>query len=201
MDQIFTDKIKGIEAEITATDAKLQAALANIETMRPELTDLESELRKAKRTHAIEGTTASQKAVGDAKRKLDSLAGSFDDTEILSEALTERIGQLAQELSSAKLASTSDECVRLAAKAPGLAEQYDKSIRAAFNAAFRLKLLRQMVASRNGTLNVGDTYGIFDQVYQGFPLIGSNGGDICKLRESCIKEAEIEKTMAELLTV
>lgn len=197
----FTDKIKSLEAEIAATDERLQATLKNVEAMRPELTNFEQDLRQAKRVHAIEGSAGSQKSVNEAKKKLDGMTTDFDNSEILSEALTDKLEQLGKELAEAKSALAGDESGRLAAKAQGLADSYDKAIRAAFDAALRLKLLRQMVSSRGGFVNVGDTYAIFDQVFQGFPLIGSNGGSPLLLRQDFVRAAEIERIQQELLTV
>lgn len=80
-------------------------------------------------------------------------------------------------------------------------DSYTKAIHEAFDSALRLKLLTQMVTTRKGLVDIGgDGYGVFEAIYVGFPLIGSNAGFPVMLRQDYVQQAEIERIKQELLS-
>jgi chromosome segregation ATPase len=198
----FTERIQGLQAEISQTDDRITASHVLIDRLGPEVKELETALKEAKKVVALDPSSDNRRAVETLRKKLDKATNDLDEAVILAEALTDRKQQLELQLADTKKTLAKSEVEILSDKAQELVAEYSECIHRSFNAALRLKLISQMVQSRKGSVNFGgDPHGVFQGVFDGFPVFGSNGGYPVTLRQAFVQQAEIEKIMTELLTV
>ncbi len=207
----FADKIKGLEAEISSISDRIQAAQELIERLKPEVEELETALKEAKKVVALDSSSDNRRAVETLRKKLDKAESDLDESVILAEALSDRKQQLESELKSVRDALQGDESERLIAKAKDLAEVYNASIRAAFDAAVRLQLITNGVQQRRGHTGLAKlgevcgkpcSTGAFNLLFEGFPLFEPGNGGYPKMLRTAYQSQEDRATiLAELLTV
>jgi len=207
---IFTDKIQGLQAEISQTDDRITASHVLIDRLGPEVAELETALKEAKKVVALDPSSDNRRAVETLRKKLDKATNDLDEAGILSEALADKKQQLETELKSVKDALAGDESERLIAKAKDLTEIYNASIRAAFDAAVRLQLIYQGVQAlrgHTGLVKLGEVCGnpcqtgAFNLLLEGFPLYEpGNGGYPKTLRTAYQSQEDRATIMAELMT-
>ena len=206
----FTEKIKELEAEISSTDDRITASHVLIDRLGPEVKELETALKEAKKVVALDPSSDNRRAVETLRKKLDKAESDLDEAVILAEALTDRKEQLETELKSVRDALQGDESERLIAKAKDLAEVYNASIRAAFDAAVRLQLITNGVQQRRGHTGLrklsevcgnSNSFGAFNLLNDGFPLYEPGNGGYPKTLRTIYQSQEDRATiLAELLT-
>jgi hypothetical protein len=148
--QGFSGKIQALEAEIATITDRLTANSQEVERLKTEVGQAESDLFSAKKAYALDSSIGNKKAVSDLQKQATKFRAGVDDFQILDIALQEKRAGLEAELNSATDALRMAEVEELSSKAAAFIAEYEAAITAAHRAANYLKAIQIGIQTRKG---------------------------------------------------
>lgn len=134
-------KIDDLKNQIGQTTIRINETQDKIIDLRPQVEELETALRESKKAYALDTSIDSKKAIIEAQKALTAVKNGLEEAEILLDALADKRSALENEQSKLEHELAEQIIDHVGSKACELVDEYNRSIKAAHLALYKLRLI------------------------------------------------------------